>query len=174
MSKAAGLLLDSGDLELNLDLLGDQHAAGLQRSVEVDAEVLAVDLGGCLEAQAGIAKGVLSGSNVFNVEVDGLGGVLNGEVTGDGAIAIFINVEVGGLEGDLRVLLYREEVLVLYVGIAVIVASGDGCGTDGGLSVGLSDVLGHGNGAFKICEVAADLGHHCVLGDESDNGVGWV
>ena len=108
MSKTVGLLLDSGDLELNLDLLGDQHAAGLQRSVEVDAEVFAVDLGGCLEAQAGIAKWVLSGSNVFNVEVDGLGGVLNGEVTGDGAVAIFVNVEVGGLEGDLRVLLWSS------------------------------------------------------------------
>ena len=174
VSGVMGLLLDSRDLELNLDLLGDQHAAGLQRSVEVDAEVPAVDLGGCLEAQAGIAKGVLSGSNVFNVEVDGLGGVLNGEVTGDGAVAILINVEVGGLEGDLRVLLYCEEVLVLYVCIAVIVAGGNGCGTDGGLSVGLSDVLGHGDGAFEVCEVTANLGDHRVLGDESDNGVGWV
>lgn len=169
-----GLLLDSGDLELNFDLLGDQYAAGLQRSVEVDAEVLAVDLGGCLEAQAGIAKWVLSGSNIFYIEVDGLGGVLDGEVTGYGAVAILINVEVGGLEGDLRVLLYCEEVLVLYVCIAVIVAGGDGSGADGCLSSGLGDVLGHGNGALKIGEVATDLGDHCVLGDESDNGVGWV
>jgi len=94
------------------------------------------------------------------------------EVTGDGAVAILINVEVGGLEGDFRVLLYCEEVLVLYVRIAVVVASGDGCGTDSGLSSGLSDVLGHGNGAFEVCEVTANLGDHCMLGDESDSGVG--
>jgi len=94
------------------------------------------------------------------------------EVTGDGAVAILINVEVGGLEGDLRVLLYCEEVLVLYVCIAVIVAGGDGSGADGCLSSGLGDVLGHGDGAFEVCEVTANLGDHCMLGDESDSRVG--
>src|SRR3546814_9230287 len=39
---------DGGDLELEGDLLADEHAAGFQGGVPVDAPVLAVDGGGAL------------------------------------------------------------------------------------------------------------------------------
>ena len=130
------LLLDGRNLELDLDVFRNEDAAGLERSVEVDAEVLAVDLGLCLEAQTEVAEWVLSGSDLFNLEVDRLGGALDGEVTGDGAVAVLINVDVGGGEGKLWVLLHVEEVFVLYVAITVFVAGGDGVSLDGGLCGG--------------------------------------
>src|SRR5262245_17486665 len=49
---------DRGDVELELDLLGDEDAAGLERGVPGQAPVLAVDGRAALEADAQVAERV--------------------------------------------------------------------------------------------------------------------
>ena len=49
---------DRGDVELELDLVGDEDAAGLERGVPGEAPVLAVDGGLALEADADVAERV--------------------------------------------------------------------------------------------------------------------
>ena len=60
--------LDRRDLQLELDLVADQHAAGLQRGVPGHAEVLAADRGPGLEADAGVAERVDRGAQELHVE----------------------------------------------------------------------------------------------------------
>src|SRR3546814_3128690 len=59
---------DGGDLELEGDLLADEHAAGFQGGVPVDAPVLAVDGGGALEADAGVVVRVDGAAAVLEVD----------------------------------------------------------------------------------------------------------
>src|SRR6187402_213731 len=77
---------DRGDVELELDLLGDEDAAGLERGVPGEAPVLAVDGGLALEADAGVAERVHGGAGLLELDRDGLGDVLDGQVAGDGPV----------------------------------------------------------------------------------------
>ena len=75
---------------------------------------------------------------------------------------------------DDRVVLDVEEVGRLQVAVAV-----GGAGVDrGGLHRGGrgrgGEVLGDGDRALELAEVAADLGDHRVAGDEADLGVAGV
>ena len=125
------LLLDCGTLDLNGNLLADQHAAGVQRCLEVDAEVEAIDRGARFEADAGVAERVFLYAEGLHLERDGLGGGLDGQVARHRAVAGFVDIEAGRGERHLRVLLYREEVFTAYVGVAVLVVSVDARGAHG-------------------------------------------
>ena len=60
-------VLDGGDLELEGDLVADQHATSLETGVPADAPVPAVDDDGALEAGAEVAVRVgLEGSVTVN------------------------------------------------------------------------------------------------------------
>ena len=79
--------LDGRDVELEDDLVGDQEATGLQGGVPGQTPVLAVDRGLALEACAKVAEGVASRAGVLEVDAEGLGGALDGQVAGDGPVA---------------------------------------------------------------------------------------
>src|SRR3954449_13624856 len=72
---------DGRNLELQRDLLADEHAPGLQRRVPGHAEVLAVDRGPALESDAMVAERVDGGAGVVEIDRDRLGDALDGEVT---------------------------------------------------------------------------------------------
>jgi len=67
---------DRGDVELELDALGDEHTAGLERGVPGEAPLLAVDGCGALEADPEIAEGVARRAGLLELDRDGLGGAL--------------------------------------------------------------------------------------------------
>src|SRR3546814_14558912 len=73
---------DGGDLELEGDLLADEHAAVFEGGVPVDAPFLAVDFGGPLEACACVVVRVDGAAVVLEVDGDGLGAALDGPVPG--------------------------------------------------------------------------------------------
>src|SRR5919106_2464001 len=78
-----GLLLEYGlDLQVDGHLVADDEPIALERDVEVDAEVLAADLGRRFEADAGAAPWIGSDAEELQVELDGPGHVLDGEVAG--------------------------------------------------------------------------------------------
>src|SRR5690348_8410683 len=69
-------LQDRLDLQVNGDLVGDDHAAGLHRGVPVDAEVLPVDLGRRREAGPRAAVGVRAEPVDLELERDATGHAL--------------------------------------------------------------------------------------------------
>src|SRR5699024_3641033 len=73
-------VLDGGALDLERDLLRDQHAAGLERGVPGEAEVAALEGGGALEAGPLVAERVGGGALVVERDGDRPGGALDGEV----------------------------------------------------------------------------------------------
>ena len=123
-------VLDGGDVELQLDLLGDEHAAGLERGVPGEAPVLAVDGDLALEAHAEVAERVLSGAGLLEHDGDGLAGVLDGQVTGDGPLGA-VALDLGRGEGDGREGRGVEEVGGLQVTVAVGRAGVDAGDVDG-------------------------------------------
>src|SRR5690348_7341486 len=75
-------LKHSLDLEVDLHLVAHEELAAVERDVEVDPEVLAVDLGGRLEADALAAPRVGLDTEEVDVELDRLGDTLDGQVAG--------------------------------------------------------------------------------------------
>src|SRR5690349_23477848 len=78
--------LDRREVELELDLLRDEHATGLEGGVPGEAEVLAVDLRGALEADPDVAEGVLGRAGLLEDDGQRPGDVADGEVAGDGPV----------------------------------------------------------------------------------------
>src|SRR3954464_15143565 len=93
--------LDQREVEEDLDLLADEHAAGLEGLVPVEAEVAALDLADDLEADAGVAPRVLVDALRDALEHDFLGGAADREVTGDPVGLLVELLDVGGLEAQL-------------------------------------------------------------------------
>src|SRR5688500_14942002 len=100
---------DRRDVELELDLVGDEDAAGLERGVPGEAPVLAVDGDLALEAHAGVAERVDGRAGLLELDGDRLRHVLDGEVAGD-VPAVTGALDLGRGEGDRRELLGVEEV----------------------------------------------------------------
>lgn len=88
-------LLDCRSFDLNLDLIGNQHAAGIQRSIEVDTKIATVDLGLGLEAQANVAEWIFCNALDVNIKDDGLGNTLDGEVAGDLSGVLILDYCIG-------------------------------------------------------------------------------
>ncbi len=96
---------DELDLEADRDVFPDQHAAGFERGVPSQAEVLAIDLGRGGKADAQIPPRVFGGlADAFDGEGDGLGDAVQREVAGDLVIALARRLDLGGFEGQGRML----------------------------------------------------------------------
>src|SRR3954454_12621161 len=68
------------DVEVELDLLGDEHAAAVEGHVPLEAPVLAVDLALGGETGAGAAPRVAADAVELQLQLDGPGDALDGEV----------------------------------------------------------------------------------------------
>src|SRR4029078_13124274 len=162
---------DRGDVDLELDLVRDQEAAGLERGVPGQAPLLAVQGGAALEAEAGVAERGLGGAGQLEVDRDRLGDVLDGQVAGDGPV-VAVAGDLGGDEGDLGVGLDVEEVGAVQVAVAVRDTGVDAAGLDvhghlaGGRVLGVDDGV-----AAELLERAAHGGHHRVPGAEAEAAV---
>src|SRR5687768_3568865 len=122
--------LDRGDLELERDLVADQDAAGLERGVPGDAPVLAVDDDRALEADALVAERVGGRALEGEVDRDGAGDALDGEVALDPHHVVAHQRDGGRREGDLRVGGDVEEVVAAQVAVALLVAGVDAVDLD--------------------------------------------
>ena len=92
----SGLHVEFGEL----DLVTDEHATGLERGVVLNAEILAVDLAGGLEASLGVAPRVGVHACELNVELDGLRDTTKGEVADQ--LEVAARTRNGGRRGGLR------------------------------------------------------------------------
>src|SRR5690606_34970579 len=101
---------DRRDVEVQLDLVGDQEATGLQRGVPGQAPVGAQDLRLALEADALVAERVRGGTVVLDVDGQRPRGAEDGQVARDAVLAVVGRLDLGGPEGHRRELVRLEEV----------------------------------------------------------------
>src|ERR1044071_7636670 len=105
--------LDRRDVEVQLDLVGNEDATGLQGRVPGEAPLGAQDLGLALEAHALVAERVLRGAVELQVDGERLGGAEDLQVTGDAVVVATEGLGGGGAEGHRGELLRLEEVRAL-------------------------------------------------------------
>src|SRR5690606_1152708 len=101
--RGSGLLGDGADVELDLDLVAHQEAAGLQRGVPGQAEVLAVDLELGLEARPVVAERVLRGAGELGLQLHALGDAVDRQVARDDVV-VAVRAHTRGGEGPGRLL----------------------------------------------------------------------
>src|SRR5882757_3949583 len=170
-----GSAADGGDVELQADLLRDQHATGLQGGVEVHAPVLAVDGGLALEACPLVAVGVGGHAGVLEVHGHRVGDALDGEVAGEPVVLRVHALNVRRDEADLRVSGGVEEVVGAQVPVALLVAGVDAAHLGGQVDVRVGRVVQvQMSDTREVVERAADLGHHRVPRSEADAAVRGV
>jgi hypothetical protein len=148
--------------------VADEELAAVERDVEVDAEVLAGDLGGGLEAETRAAPRVGAGAEELDVELDRTGDALDGQVAhGRGA------VEGSRGEGHAAVVLHVEEVGGAQVAVARLVTRVDRVQVDRRGGAGLFQRGAGGQGTIELGELAAHLAHQVAHG-EAHLGVAGV
>src|SRR5690349_11607731 len=153
--RARSGVADRRDVELELDLLGDEDAAGLERGVPGEAPVLAVDAGAALEADAQVAERVAGRAGRLEGDRDRLGLPLDGQLTGDDPV-LAVALDLGRGEGDLLVVVGVEEVGRAEVAVAVGDTGVDAAGLDGQLNLRVGGVRGVDvRGAGEVGELAA-------------------
>src|SRR3954468_2734185 len=161
------------DLELDGDLVADDDAAAVHRHVDVHAELLAGDLGLAGEAGARAAVGVRPEAVQLEVELDGLGDALDGQVALDLPVLTVV-ADAGRAEGHDGVVADVEEVSGLDVRVPLLLTGVDRVHVDGGGHGRLRRVGGGHDLAGELAEVAADLAHHHVADREAHRRVGGV
>src|SRR5699024_6890596 len=149
-------------LDLDGDLFRNQDTAGVQWSVELQAELGAVDLGESFEADAGVAEWVLSNTLGHYIQGDRLGGFTDGQVTGQGAVAVLIDVEVGCLEDHVWEYFVVEAVSSAIVAVTVSVVCVHGSGLNYNFNVGICWGVTDCIGGIPLVELAVNFCNHCV------------
>src|SRR3954467_15897578 len=110
IGRTVSVLADGLALNLDLDLLADHHAAGLEDHVVGQAPVLAVDLG--LRAEAEHSLAIRAGGRALELDdqLDRLGDAFDGELAVEDELGAGVRLDAGAAELERRVLLRLEEV----------------------------------------------------------------
>src|SRR5437667_318524 len=140
--------------------LADEDAPGLQGDIPGEPEVFAVDLGGRAEADALVAHRGGAAAVEVDLEGDGLGGAVHGQVPDDLPGLVAQRLHSRRREGDRRVVLDVEEVAALEVRVTVIVSRAHAGRVDLHLDMRVLRVLGNRDLTSDGAETAADLGDH--------------
>src|SRR5436853_410922 len=154
------VLLDGLDLELEAGLLAHENAAALEGGIPGEAEVLTVDLGAGREAGPTAAPGVGRPTVVLDVEGDGLGHAVDGEVTHEAETARRVPLHPGAPERDLGVPLDVEEVGRAQVLVPLRVAGLDAGRVDLDLYPRAQGVVRDVDVARDASELSSYLAHH--------------
>src|SRR5262249_42835251 len=171
--KLLGRFLDHLEIDGDVDLVADHHAAAINVGIPLHAIVLAVDFGRGARGHAGVAPRIFHLiRRTFDIEDNFLCDAANGEVTGDFEFAgrdvfHFFGFESdGGVFGGIKKLFAAEVLVALgFTGV-------DRFGIDGNVDGGLADVLVVPiYGAVYAFELAAHGGNHEVLDGEASGRV---
>src|SRR6266508_2829156 len=165
-SGVSSVLLDSLDLELEAGLLADQDASTLERSVPGQAEFLTVELGLGREAGALVPERTLRPAVVLDLQRHRPGNAMDGEVARDEKVVRRAPLDPRAAERDLRVALDVEEVGRAQVRVPLLVAALDAGRVDLDLDPRAQRVVGDVDVALHVGELAPDLAHHQMAGNE--------
>jgi uncharacterized protein YidB (DUF937 family) len=121
------------DLDRDRDRVAQCESVGAgDRSVEGDAKIVTVDLGGRTEASAGSPKGIGNEAIRLNLQGGGLGNAVDSHLAIDQVVAVN-GSDSGEAEGDSGEVVGVQESGRLDVGIAVLIARVEGSSVDGHL-----------------------------------------
>src|SRR4051795_6737180 len=163
------------DVELELDLLAHEDAALVERDVEVQAPVAAVDRRLALEAGPEVAPRVIGGAGQLEVDGDGIGLAVDREVADQGVDVVVRLLDLGRGELDGRVDLDVEEVGAAQVRVTVLVARVHAVRVDRQMDAAVRRVLlVEVHLAAVHLELATDVDDHGVLRREAQAAVGGV
>src|SRR5699024_7771064 len=143
----------TGELGVDLDgdLVADEHPAAVHRHLDVDTELLAADLSGGGKARAVQAVGVDGASGELQGQLNGAGVSLDGQVALEDEL-LALGLEACGLEAELWMLFDVEEVGRADVVVPVAVVGVDRSGVDRGLDGGLHGVVRDGQRGVELLE----------------------
>src|SRR5437868_3737240 len=132
-----GLLdgLDGFDVNLDLQVVADEHATGLESYVPGEAPILAVDGRLGAEGLALATPRVLAATFEGGVEDYFLGRAADSEVAIDLIFVALDRLDALALKGDIGVIGYVEEVSRAQVAVAALFVGEEGVGVDAGLDV---------------------------------------
>src|SRR5205085_8285541 len=123
-------------LDLQIDFLAHEEAAGLQGDVPRDAPVLTINLGAGGEADPEAAPRIDARALVLGVQDHGARDVTDGEIAGDPKLVAADPLHLRGPERDRGVRLDLEEVGRTEVRVSLIDARGEALDLHGGLGRG--------------------------------------
>src|SRR5664280_347499 len=167
-------LEDGFQLDLDVDLLGDDQATGLHDRTEGDTEILTVDGGRRAEPDPMVAVRVLHDALEADVEGDGLGHPADGQISFELELGRGLRLDGRAGEGPGGVVLHVEEIVGLEMTVTILVTGVHTAGLDGDRRLGVGRVLGQDEGALERTEPTTDLGHRHVADGEPELGVGGI
>ena len=165
------LLAHGLDLDLDLDLLADEQAAGLESLVPGKPERLAVDLGGGREADTLAAPQVGDDTHEFRVEGHLTRDPVDGEIALQRPLWSRDVTEPSRLEVDGRKLVDLQEVGRLQVVVARLLASRYRGRLDARRGLGLHGIVADLECGREALEAPLHLGDHQMADDELHAGV---
>src|SRR5215813_7982179 len=165
--------LDHFQVDGDVDVVADHHAAAVDVGVPLHAIVLAVDFRGGAGGDPGVAPGIFHRiGRALYVENHFLAHAVNGQVSGDFELAGRDVLNLFGLEGNGGVFGGVEELFTAEILVALGFAGIDGLGVDGDVDHGFADVLIVPNHrAVHSLELAAHGRNHEVPYGEAGGGV---
>src|ERR671918_1127664 len=162
------------EVDLELDLLAHQDAAGVERHIPVEAPVAAIDRARQRATDFAVAGGIDAVAAVLVVELDLVGDALDREI-GDDLVAISLLSDLLGLEDYRGVVLDIEEIRAPEVLVAIDAAGVDAGQLDLHPTLGRRDVAGIAlDLAGKTREPPSHLRQPHVAHHEGDARVGPI
>src|SRR5699024_8619258 len=165
----------TGELGVDLegDLVAEQHPAAVHRHLDVDTVLLAADLRGIGKARAVQAVVVDGDSGELQCQLNQADSSLNGQVALEYEL-LARGHEACGLECELWMFFDVEEDGRADVVVPVAVVGVDRSGVDRGLDGGLHGVVRDGQRGVELLEASPHLAHHHVMDGKTDGRVGCV
>src|SRR5687767_8829506 len=112
-------VLDCRHVEFEVDAIAEHEAAGLERHVPGEAPIASLQRAASGDADAALTVGIDARALVRQLELDGPGDRLDGEIADDTKAVVAERGHARALEGHRRVTLDIEEVARAQVGVAV-------------------------------------------------------
>src|SRR6184192_3507880 len=152
--------LDQFDVDGDVHIVADDHAAVIQLGVPLHAIVLPVDFRGCGSRYALISPGILHGSREsIHIQQHFLGDAVNRQVTGDAEFSRGKLLDLLRFEGHGREVGHVKEALTAQILVAVGFARVHGIDVNGHFNAGFGNVLAvEQYGSAELAESAAYRG----------------
>ena len=168
--------LDQFDVQMDMYVVAEHHAAGFERSVECHPEIAALDGSGGFGAGSQISPGILGfRPRAFHLQRDRFGDTPEGQIADDLPLVLAIRDHALGDEGDLGIVRGIQKIRAFYVRIALLIVGMQGVDIDAGVDLAVGRVDGvEDHVAGYAAESSSNIGNHEVPDLESGAGMGRI
>src|SRR3984957_5635479 len=175
--KPTGLgLLDKFDVQMNMYVVAEHHAAGFERGVKCQPEIAALDGGRGFGAGPKISPRILGfRARRFHVQSGRFGYSAQRQIASDLPLVLAVRDHGLGDESDLGMVRGVQKIRAFYVPIAFLIVSMQRGDVDAGVDLAVGRVGGvEDHVASEAAESSPNIGNHQVPDLESGAGMGRV